>query len=219
MAKYLDRNRLTETEIETLNTLEANGIEVYPAPIRITSKEQLKSLGITYEHCVTWRIGSEKVIVHPTPAPKEVYDILLGELRSEHCNEYLKKRCKVPGTKKPLIICPASNRCAECPYPEYRNQHQADNLSYEEMIEKGYEEVYSDHAVHEFMILDELDEALTAIKKVNPKYALAVYLRYYLDLSIKETADRMCISERMVTYYVSEAVKIGKKFRKQYEQE
>lgn len=32
MAKFIDRGRLTAEEIETLNTYEANGIEVYPAP-------------------------------------------------------------------------------------------------------------------------------------------------------------------------------------------
>lgn len=217
MAKFIDRGRLTAEEIETLNTYEANGIEVYPAPIRITSKEQLKSLGITYDHCVTWRIGSEKILVHLSPAPKEVYDLLLGDLRKEHCDEYLKKRCKVPGKRDHLIVCPASNRCAECPHPAYRDKHQSDNLSYEQMVESGFEEVCTDHAVHEFMILDELDEAIKAIRKADPKYAMAIYLRKYIGLTREETANLMCIPVRTVDHYVDQAVLIGKQFRDKYE--
>ena len=217
MTKYLVREHLTETEIETLTELENNGTEIYPAPIEITSTEQLKSLGITRDDCVTWRIGTDKVLVHLTPAPKAVAEFLLGDLRTEHSSEYQKKRCMIPGERKPLVFCPDRNKCSSCPHPEYREQHRANNFSYEQMLANGYDESYSDHAVREFMILDELDEALKAIRKKDPKYAMAIYLRRYIGLSREETAKQMCVTPRAVDYFEKKARLIGKQFREEYE--
>ena len=95
MAKKNEWGRLTPEEARTLAELNANGIEVYAAPIVIEKdiearKMQFESLGITQADCKTWRIGSEKVIVHLTPAPKHVYDFMLNELRAKHRDEYRK---------------------------------------------------------------------------------------------------------------------------------
>lgn len=91
-------------------------------------------------------------------------------------------------------------------------------MGYEQMIASGFEEEISDHANHEFMIMDELDEAVKEIRKVDPKYAMAIYLRKYIGLSREETANQMCVSARTVDHYVAQAVKIGKRFRKRHEQ-
>ena len=90
MAKEIKWERLTPTEAQTLAELNANGIEVYAAPIEIEKKAkdrqaQFESLGITQDDCKTWRIGSEKVIVHLTPAPKHIYDLMLNDLRAVCC--------------------------------------------------------------------------------------------------------------------------------------
>ena len=89
MAKKNEWGRLTPEEARTLAELNANGIEVYAAPIVIEKdieahKMQFESLGISHEDCKTWRIGNEDVIVHLTPAPKHIYDFLLTELRATH---------------------------------------------------------------------------------------------------------------------------------------
>ena len=82
MAKEIKWERLTPTEAQTLAELNAAGIEVYAAPIEIEKKAkdrqaQFESLEITQADCKTWRIGSEKIIVHLTPAPKHMADGIL----------------------------------------------------------------------------------------------------------------------------------------------
>ena len=86
------------TEAETLAALEKSGTEVYAAPIEIEHKEQLESLGISWSQCRTWRIGSEPVTVHLTPADKATYKFLVNELRSRHRDEYRAKRCMIPSS-------------------------------------------------------------------------------------------------------------------------
>ena len=87
MAKEIVWDSLTQEEARTLENLRKNGIEIYAAPIEIEHKEQLETLGITQQECRTWYIGSEKVIVHLTPADKGTYHFLLDELRTRHRKE------------------------------------------------------------------------------------------------------------------------------------
>ena len=142
MAKEIKWERLTPTEAQTLAELNAAGIEVYAAPIEIEKKAkdrqaQFESLEITQADCKTWRIGSEKIIVHLTPAPKHIYDLMLNDLRAKHRDEYRSRRCQFPGKRKgTLIMCPECNRCRECPFPNYRDQHKARVVSRDEMLEK-----------------------------------------------------------------------------------
>ena len=223
MAKELKWDRLTPTETETLTALVNSGKEVYAAPIEIEHREQLETLGITYEECRTWRIGSEKVIVHQTPADKETYDMLLSDLRTKHRNEYRRRRCQIPGTLKPTILCPECYSCTNCPFPEYRDQHRANNLSWEQMTENAYEgdgqdtEAYEDPAFHQAEVKMELDAVSRVIRAENPKFLAAIVLKEYHDLTVKEIAKIMKDTERNVYYYISEAKRIGKQYKKNNE--
>ena len=218
MAKQLKWERLTLKEVETLAELEKNGIEVFAAPIEIEHKEQLETLGITWADCKTWRIGSEKVIVHLTPADKATYTMLLNDLRTRHREEYRKKRCQIPGKLKPTILCPECNRCAECPYPEYRDKHKANNLSWEGLLETAYEgtdtEVIEDEGMRQMEIEMELEAVCKVIDAKNPLYTKAIILKEYYDLSVAEIAKRLDTTERNVYFYISEAKKIGAEYRK-----
>ena len=84
MAKEIKWERLTPTEAETLSALVKSGKTVYAAPIEIEKNKedrqrQFEALNITQDDCKTWRIGSEKVIVHLTPADEATYKFLFDE--------------------------------------------------------------------------------------------------------------------------------------------
>lgn len=221
MEKILKWERLTRTETETLTALVKSGVEVFAAPIEIEHKEQLETLGITWADCKTWRIGSEKVIVHLTPADKATYVMLLNDLRTKHREEYRKKRCQIPGRLKPTILCPECNRCAECPYPEYRDRHRANNISWEGLIEAACEgadtEVVEDAGMHQKEIEMELEAVCKVIDAKNPLYTEAIILKEYYDLSVAEIARRLDTTERNVYFYLSEAKRIGAEYKKKNE--
>lgn len=222
MAKEIKWERLTLKEAETLAELEKNGIEVFAAPIEIednadSRKRQFASLGISWADCKTWHIASKKVLVHLIPADKETYDMLLNDLRTKHREEYRKRRCQIPGKLKPVITCPECNKCSECPYPEYRDRHKATNLSWEVLIESGYEEVSQDSDFHQLEVMSELESVCKVIKAKNPKYLAAIVLKEYYELSVDEIAKRMHDTRRNVYFYLSEARKIGAEYKKNNE--
>ncbi len=188
MAREIKWGRLTQTKTETLTALVNSGTEVFAAPVEIEKdpelrKMQFECLGISWADCKTWRIGSEKVIVHLTPADKATHDMLLGELRDKHRDEYRKRRCLIPGVLKPLIPCPESNRCAECPFPECQDKHRANNLSWEQMIEKAYEGndagTHEEPGYHQTEVRMELEAVCKVIDARNPLYAKAIIMKEY----------------------------------------
>ena len=215
MAKEIVWDSLTQEEAQTLENLRKNGIEIYAAPIEIEHKEQLETLSITQLECRTWYIGNEKVIVHLTPADKGTYHFLLDELRTRHRKEYRSRRCQIPGKNKPLIMCPECNRCSECPYPEYRDKHNANSISWDGLIESGYEGEADNCMVEQLQAKLEYDEIRTLMDSKNPIIAQVFEMKERDGFSVSEIADRLHIKPRNVYYYLDRAKAIGKKYNKE----
>lgn len=215
MAKEIVWDNLTQEEARTLENLRKNGIEIYAAPIEIEHKEQLETLGITQQECRTWYIGSEKVIVHLTPADKGTYHFLLDELRTRHRKEYRSRRCQIPGKNKPLIMCPECNRCSECPYPEYRDKHKANSISWDGLIESGYEGEADNRMVEQLQAKLEYEEIRSLMDSENPIIAQVFEMKERDGYSVNEIADKLRIKTRNVYYYLSRAKAIGKKYNKE----
>ena len=215
MAKEIVWDSLTQEEAQTLENLRKNGIEIYAAPIEIEHKEQLETLSITQQECRTWYIGNEKVIVHLTPADKGTYHFLLDELRTRHRKEYRSRRCQIPGKNKPLIMCPECNRCSECPYPEYRDKHKANSISWDGLIESGYEGEADNCMVEQLQAKLEYDEIPTLMDSKNPIIAQVFEMKERDGFSVSEIADRLHIKPRNVYYYLDRAKAIGKKYNKE----
>ena len=175
---------------------------------------QFESLGINWKQVRTWRIGPELVKVHLFPADEATYKMQLKLLRSKHREEYRRKRCQIPGKLKPLITCPECNRCAECPYPEYRDKHKANNLSWEGLIESGYEAAHSTDDLHQVEVRMELDAVCRELDKKNPKISQAIILKEYYGFRVPEIAAELDETERGVYYLLAEAKRIGKQYRR-----
>ena len=62
--------------------------------------------------------------------------------------------------------------------------------------------------------MDQLDAVCDVIKAKNPKYLEAIVLKEYHGLSVDEIAERMHETKRNVYFFISEAKKIGKQYRK-----
>ena len=215
MAKEIIWENLTPEEAETLTALVNSGKEVFAAPIEIEHEEQLETLGITWSQCRSWYIGSTRVKVHLTPADEATYKMLLGDLRAKHRDEYRQKRCPIPGKLKPVILCPECNKCSDCPYPEYRDKHKANSLSWDELTESGYEEAQEDAGMRLTDIRLELEAVCRILDEKNPKFTKAIVLKEYFGFSVPEIAKKLNDSERNIYYYLSEAKKIGKQYRKE----
>ncbi len=212
MAKEFVWDSLTPIEAETLATLVNSGKKVYAAPIEIEHKGQLETLGIGWKHCRTWRIGSKPVIVHLTPADEDTYKFLVRDLRARHRDEYRASRCMIPGQRKPLIRCPDDNCCQECPYPEYRDKHQANQISYEQMIELGEDVGGSSRMIDQLESKMQYREIRQIMDKENALMTQVFEMKELGDMSAKEIAKELGITERQVYYLHSKALAIGQKY-------
>lgn len=204
---------LTKEEAKTLAALRVAGREVGIAPIEIESEEQMTTLGITKKQSRKWDVMMQRVRVHLTPASPEVADVLLKDLRKKYRQDTRVKRCKVPGKSKPLIRCPESNSCADCPYPEYRDAYQPDNLSWDGLIENGYQEPQAVDDIEQAEIRILLEEVSTVISEANPKFTEAIELKERYGYTVKEITEIMDETERNVYYYISKAKEIGKLYK------
>ena len=215
-----DNTDVTETtisfeEIEQATQFVKDGCVNYYAPIEIEHSGQLETLNITWNDCRTWHIGSERVTVYLCPADEATYRFLLGELRRKHRNGYRAVRCMVEGKLKPLIRCPESNKCSACPYGRKPEDREANIISWDGLIESGYEGEADNRMVEQLQAKLEYDEIRTLMDSENPIIAQVFEMKERDGFSVSEIADRLHIKPRNVYYYLDRAKAIGKKYNKE----
>ena len=194
--------QLTAAELEQKAALEASGEVVYGAPLEITDEHQLHDLGLTWDNCRTWRVGADRVKVHLTPSNQETHDFLLKELRAQHNKAHREKRCMVPGTRKPMIRCPESNHCTDCPYPAIRDNYKPNTISWDKLIEDCGEESQPDEH-NQLEVKLELQAVVQEINAVNPKFTQAIILKSS-GYSAREIAEMMHDTERNAYYFMGQ---------------
>ena len=112
-------------------------------------------------------------------------------------------------------MCPECNRCSECPYPEYRDKHKANSISWDGLIESGYEGEADNCMVEQLQAKLEYDEIHTLMDSENPIIAQVFEMKERDGFSVSEIADRLHIKPRNVYYYLDRAKAIGKKYNKE----
>ena len=121
---------------------------------------------------------------------------LKNELRAKHRSEYRERRCMIPGKLKPLIPRPEKNSCANCPYPQCRD-NQLPDLSWDEYVDAMGEVAQADPGFERVENRMAIAEAVKAIASQNPKFSQAIVLKEYYWLSVAEIADRLhCYSDQ-----------------------
>lgn len=204
--------QLTAEELETLTRLVRNGITVHFAPIEIEDRSQFEALHITQNQCRTWRIGSEQVLIHLTPADEATYRFLLNELRSKHRKGYRSVRCMVPGRQKPLIRCPDTNKCSDCPYGRKPEDRDPNEISWDGLIEAGIEPKITDHTTPKAETELMYKELLDLMAREDPVIAKAYNWKEHLGYDVKEIANKLQLSDRQVRYLLQKAETIRAKY-------
>ena len=91
---------------------------------------------------------------------------------------YRERRCMIPGKLKPLIPCPEKNSCANCPYPQYRD-NQLPDLSWDQYVDAMSDVSQVDPGFARVENRMAIAEAVKAIAAQNPKFAQAIVLKEY----------------------------------------
>ena len=191
-----------------------SGETVYLMPVIVKNQTDLANYQISWEDCKTLKFGSHRgdTVYYYRTENKALADICWAEVNTGHSREYRKDRCMIPGKRKPLIKCPDTNRCRECPYPVYRDKHLPNDISLDRMVEEGRMLQGEDHETRMSKTWMALEEVCKLIRQKNPEYELVIVLKEYCEYSVKEIAEIMGKTESNVRYLLKQAKEIGKKF-------
>ena len=192
--------------------INAKGKQVYDAPIRIVDNNDLRNYGITWKDCETLYVGGIEpmnVYMYETDDPK-LADSFWKEINVEHHRNCRSTRCLVPGTLKPLIVCPECNKCSECPYGKKNEDRQPRVIDYEvpEDLMNNNEDFSTMNEAESEMIYDEL---ISTMRRKDPLIA-EVFTRYHTyDCDAPEIAAELGIDKRKVYYLKQQAEQIRDK--------
>ena len=70
---------------------------------------------------------------------------LLGDLRAKHRDGVRKSRCMVIGKRGKPIRCDERNKCRECPFGRKPEDREHQEVSRNEMVDKGYDPAAHDN--------------------------------------------------------------------------
>lgn len=192
--------------------INAEGKQVYNAPIRIVDRNDLKNYGITWKDCESFYVGgieAMNVYMYETDDPI-LADCFWKEINVEHHRNCRGTRCLVPGTLKPLIMCPECNKCSNCPYGRKPEDRQPRVIDYEvpEDLMNNNDDFSTMNEAESEMIYEEL---IAAMRRKDPLIA-EVFIRYHTyDYDAPEIAAELGIDKRKVYYLKQQAEQIRDK--------
>ena len=207
-----NEERFTPEELRTLTRLIREGTRVFLAPIEILSKDQFEALCITREQCRTWYIGSEKVLVHLTPADEQTFKFLLNELRAKHRKGFRSVRCMIPGKQKALICCPDHFKCSDCPFGRKPEDRDPNEISWDEFTENGLEPDHDDRTIERLHAKLEYDEIRHRMVAEDPNIALAFEMKERDGMTVAEIANALGVTARQVYYLIQKVKTIGAEY-------
>ena len=189
---------------------------IYYAPIEIKDQSDLSNYGITWDKCKTLRFGqSERITVYYFPTTsKALAEFQWAELNTQHSRNYRSTRCMVPGKRKALINCPDTNKCSACPFNRRPEDRMANIVSWDEMVEQGYEEKRAeDKGLTASFAWMEFQEIKAVMDAKDPNIARAIIMKEMQGYEVAEIAEKLCVTERQVYYLLQQAKTIGKKYK------
>ena len=186
-----------------------NGEILYDCPIEIKDKADLDNYGISWNDCKTLNFhGSERVTVYFYKSESMEF------AQSQWSYLDASVRCMVPGKQKAFIKCPDTNSCARCPYGRKPEDKQAPVISWDGLIESGYDPA-SEYTTEEHIHAKLEYAAIRALMdKEDIRIAEAFEMKELYGYKVAEIAKKLKVSEPRVYQLIARAKAIGKQYRK-----
>ncbi len=191
------------------------GETVYDAPIEIKGKADMDNYGITIEDCRYLHFGaSQKILVYFFRTTNRAFAEAQWEyINNVHSRGYSSTRCMVPGQRKAFVRCRDTNKCSECPYGRTPETRQASLVSWNGLVESGYEPESFDSAEQQVMAKMEYAEIRARMDAEDPRIARAFEARELLGDSVTRIATDLGVSEPRVYQLLRRAKEIGREYR------
>ena len=192
-----------------------NGETLYDAPIEIKDKADMDNYGITIEDCRYLHFGaSEKIRVYFFKTSNRAFAEYQWEhINNMHSSGYYSTRCMVPGQRKAFVRCKDTNKCSDCPYGRTPETKQASLVSWDELLESGYEPETTDSVERQVMAKMEYAAIRALMDAEDPRIARALEAKVLLGDPVTKIAADLGVSEPWVYQLIKRAKEIGKKYR------
>ena len=196
-----------------------NGQVFFLAPVRVRNDRDLQTFGVGKEARWTLPFGksTDKIQVLYFQTDKEALsEDFWMKINSEHSKEYRSRRCLIPGKQRPLIVCPDTNSCARCPYPECRDKHEMREIVFDDEIKVQRTVSKESPEIRQLELKWTIQDVCKKISEINPLFTKAIILKAYHNLSVDEIAEELKCSTHMVRYFLRRATEIGRKYKREY---
>jgi len=202
-----------EREFRHHTSTGANGEILYDMPVEIRDQADLDNYGITWDDCRTLNFhGSEKVTVYFLKVEsRELAEYQWSYLDTQHSRGYASTRCMIPGKRKAFIRCPDTNSCANC---KYRDVRQAPVISWDGLIETGYEPVAAAPVDEQVGAKLEYQDIKALMDAEDKRIAQAFEMKELCGMKVEEIANELKVSAPRIYQFVSRAKAIGQQYRK-----
>ena len=192
-----------------------DGEILYDAPIVIRDKADMRNYGITHDDCKYLHLGkSQRILVYFYRTTNRAFAEYQWEcLNNLHSSGYYSTRCVVPGTRKPFIKCPDTNKCSECPYGRTPETKLGAFLSLEGLIDDGWEPAREELVERQAIAKREYEELRAVMDAEDVRIAQALEAKVLFSDSVKKIAQDLGVSEPRVYQLIARAKAIGKEYR------
>lgn len=194
-----------------------NGEILYDAPIEIQDQDDMKNYGITDKDCRYIHFGSSqkmRVFFYKT-TNRQFAESQWEYINNLHSTGYFNSRCMVPGKRKAYVRCRDTNKCTNCPYDMTPEKRQAAVVSWDGLVETGWEPVPAESVEHQVLAKIEYEEIRARMDAEDKKIALAFEAKELLGDSVRKIAQDLGVSEPRVYQLIARAKAIGKEYRKE----
>ena len=203
----------SEAEFRHNTSIGPNGELLFDCPIEIRNQQDLDAFGITWNDCRTLNFhGSEKVTVYFFKTENCAFaEYQWSYLDTQHFRGYASVRCMIPGKRKTFIKCPDTVSCATCPY---KGKKQAPIISWDGLVETGYEPVGSAPVDEQVGAKMEYEGIKAMMDAEDTRIARAFEMKELQGYSVREIAAELQISQPRVYQLIARAKTIGMEYRK-----
>ena len=135
----------------------------------------------------------------------------LPVFNTQHSRGYASVRCMIPGKRKAFIKCPDTVPCSTCPY---KGKKQAPIISWDGLVETGYEPIGSAPVDEQTIAKTEYEGIKAMMDAEDPRIARAFEMKELQGYSVREISAELHISQPRVYQLIARAKTIGMEYRK-----
>ncbi len=210
-----------EAEFRHGTSIGPSGKTLYDCPIEIKTKADLDNYGISWKDCRTLNFhGSESMTVYfYKTEDRTLAEYQWRYLDTQHSKGFSSVRCMVPGSKKPFVRCRDTNRCSECPYGRTPETKQIPVVSWDGLLDTGWEPAPEESVEHQVMAKLEYQAIRALMDAEDPRIAIAFEAKELYGDSVRKIADDLGISQPRTYQLLNRAKAIGRQFREDNDNE